>query len=523
MAERSHRATTVGVLRDYAALAAGEMVRRATAEIGYYGYYPVITRLVGAAKRGEPLPGPDDVASDDEVSRAAELIATTFRLQADTAELVVAGRGFDGEAEAYVRGFPHDLETRGGLGEDPYGVDHPVLANRLRTFAWAAVGSPSGNPKVEFVGFEVDREALGRGLREAADRASLLPATLLHAEGYDTDVVGVSVRLIDPRGDIVFSRGAGENFGERDGYDQSLSAEQVFDDSYGGLFEGYRVEAAIDPQMASRLVIGGLPRSRLPLLSALTLLAAALGVGAFLQIRRERALARLRSDFVARVSHELRTPLAQIRLFGETLRLGRVRSEEERERALEVIDRESTRLTALIDNVLRFSRAERGLDRLCFEMQDLTALVREIARDVMPLVEHRGVHLELDVADGPLPVLVDRDALHQIVLNLLENAVQHGTTPQTVTLGLTGDSEARLWVQDQGPGVPKKERQRIFEPYVRGEGSNGGGGAGIGLAVVRDLAERLGGDVRCESSDSGALFVLSLPWDRDSQPPRGAP
>src|SRR5256885_11553687 len=117
------------------------------------------------------------------------------------------------------------------------------------------------------------------------------------------------------------------------------------------------------PDMAPKLVIGGMPRSNVPMLLSLLALTAGLVVAALLQLRREYELSQLRADFVSGVSHELRTPLAQIRMFSETLLLGRVRSDEERERSLGIIDQEARRLTHLVENLLHFSRSERRLTR----------------------------------------------------------------------------------------------------------------------------------------------------------------
>src|SRR5205807_981345 len=125
-----------------------------------------------------------------------------------------------------------------------------------------------------------------------------------------------------------------------------------------------QVQVALRPDMAPKLVIGGMPRSNLPMLLSLLALTAGLVVAALLQLRREYELSRLRADFVSGVSHELRTPLAQIRMFSETLLLGRVRSDDERERSLEIIDQEARRLTHLVENLPHFSRSQRPLARL---------------------------------------------------------------------------------------------------------------------------------------------------------------
>src|SRR4029078_10364719 len=121
------------------------------------------------------------------------------------------------------------------------------------------------------------------------------------------------------------------------------------------MYGAAHLEVPVRPGQGSGFVIGGLPRSRLPLLLGLLLLAAAMSVIAVMQIRRESELAGLRADFVSSVSHELRTPLAQIRLYLETLQLGRTSTDEQRRWALSHVERETTRLAHLVENVLRFS------------------------------------------------------------------------------------------------------------------------------------------------------------------------
>src|SRR3989440_450624 len=252
-------------------------------------------------------------------------------------------------------------------------------------------------------------------------------------------------------------------------------------------------------------------------------LTAGLVVAALLQLRREYELSRLRADFVSGVSHELRTPLAQIRMFSETLLLGRVRTDEERERSLEIIDQEARRLTHLVENLLHFSRSERRLTRLSPAAAPLAPLVSEAAEAFAPLAAARGVRLCTDLTDG-IVAPVDADALRQMLLNLLDNAVKYGPAGQTVTLGLTlADGRALVSVDDQGPGIPAAERERIWDRFWRLERDRDSAvaGTGIGLAVVRELVALHGGGAWAEDGQNGPLpaggrgvrFVIELPPD----------
>jgi signal transduction histidine kinase len=292
-------------------------------------------------------------------------------------------------------------------------------------------------------------------------------------------------------------------------------------------FGGLRVQTAVRPEYASQLVIGGLPRSRLPLLLGMFVVSAALAVIAMIQLRREQELARLRSDFVSSVSHELRTPLAQIRLFLETLRLGRFTTEEQRRWSLDNIDRETNRLAHLVENVLQFSRANRGQPtRAVPESTDLAFEIDQIARAFEPLAASRRSRLALDLAPNVV-VQLQRESFRQVLLNLLDNAVKYGPAGQTIRVSLesfkgsdplnalnaAGSSVARITVTDEGPGIPARERDAIWTPFFRGHaaGAQGTGGSGIGLAIVKDLVAQMAGSVEVVASPNGAAFQVDLP------------
>jgi signal transduction histidine kinase len=198
-------------------------------------------------------------------------------------------------------------------------------------------------------------------------------------------------------------------------------------------------------------------------------------------------------------------------MFAETLRLGRVRSEAEQARSLEIVDQEARRLTHLVENLLYFSSIERQTGPLRFEPVDLPALAREVAESFSPMAAARGVTVTIDAADGTT-VDADRDATRQIVLNLVDNAVKYGPAGQTVSIGVRRiEGRARLWVDDQGPGIPEAARERIWERFWRldRERTTGVAGTGIGLAIVRELAGQQGGRAWVETAPGGgARFVV---------------
>jgi signal transduction histidine kinase len=228
---------------------------------------------------------------------------------------------------------------------------------------------------------------------------------------------------------------------------------------------------------------------------------------------RAAELARLRTDFASSVTHELRTPLTQIRLAAETLLLGRTRDRESERRALTSVVDETGRLQQLIDNVLHFSRAERRLTKVVTQRLELRPFVEGIAAAFAPLVADHRMTIRPAVPDG-LFVQADPDLVHQVLLNLLDNAARYGPDDQTIdiTAKVVGPY-IEIAVNDEGPGIPPADRQRVWRPFVRLEQSGGPvTGTGLGLAVARDLVEAQGGRCRIEGRGGpGASVIVSFP------------
>jgi signal transduction histidine kinase len=290
----------------------------------------------------------------------------------------------------------------------------------------------------------------------------------------------------------------------------------------GSLFDDMTVEVMLAEGLAPTLIIGGLPGSPIPFVIGAVVLTLALLATMVVQLQQRDKLARLREDFVSGTSHELRTPLAQIRMFAETLRLGRVRTDDERRHALVVIEREARRLEHLVENMLHVSRTDRGALRLAVERVDVEAITAEIVSDFTPLADKAGVELRAE-RSGPVMAMMDTGAWRQIVLNLLDNAVRYGGRGAHVGVAVVADNErARLEVIDDGPGVPVGDRQRIWERFWRGEAGRAAGitGAGIGLATVRELVEAQGGECHLEERTArGSCFVVTLPLARTAAAP----
>ncbi len=222
-----------------------------------------------------------------------------------------------------------------------------------------------------------------------------------------------------------------------------------------------------------------------------------------------------RNDFVSAVTHELKTPLTAIRMYGEMLRDGVVPDPEKRGRYYRVITAESERLSRLIDNVLELARIERNQRPVSLSMGDVTPVVRETLEVLEPHAGEQGFELVLH-ADSDLPaVRFDRDALAQVLFNLVDNALKYGSEAQDRTIAIhcerAGNGVA-IRVADRGPGVASHLLRDIWKPFFRGERelTRKHKGTGIGLALVRGLVERMGGQVAGRNTHPGFEVSVTL-------------
>jgi signal transduction histidine kinase len=251
----------------------------------------------------------------------------------------------------------------------------------------------------------------------------------------------------------------------------------------------------------------------------IAMLVISIGIGGWLitaDFRRQLHLARQKTDFVSNVSHELKTPLTSIRMFADLLSEGQVREESKRQVYLNIIGSETARLTRLINNVLDFSRIERGEKVYQMQLTDLGDLVTGVAEMLRPHLEAKQFRLGLHLPASPVYVHADPDALAQVIVNLLSNAEKYSGSGREIDLTLECVSDARvlLRVDDQGPGVPHHLAEKIFEQFFRAHDSLNSGieGSGLGLTLARQIARAHGGDLTCQARPGGGTsFFLSLP------------
>ena len=482
-AARSRQAVSEAMLRQYAQLAASEFARIARRDIE-----TSLTRTLS----GYIHPGRH---AGDAQCNCAPLADVDYWFEVHPNGAIVERSGaMPAELRSLIA--QHASGGRGGMIDSASRL-RPLGAGsqQLLALRWEPhVGEGGGQ-----IGLVARTDALEPLLALTYKRAALLPAALVD----NRDARGlVDLRVADDSGRALFTSP------ETTPGPQTISTELFPNDAMG-----LHVRASMTPAFVASLGpehTGGFNTTLVIGLAMVNALMVAVGLW---QLRRERELARLRDDFVAGVSHELRTPLAQIRMFADTLLLERIRNPTEGRRALEIIGQETRRLSQLVENVLYFHRHRRVPVAAPAAPIDLRALVVDVAEGFKPLAASRRVRIEIRIPADDVIAVGTTDGMRQVLLNLLDNAVKFGPTDDVVTVALeTRHGSARLIVEDRGHGVPAAERQRIFEPFERGRAPGGAGGAGIGLAVVRQIAAEHGGTVAVEDGASGgARFIVTLP------------
>ena len=277
------------------------------------------------------------------------------------------------------------------------------------------------------------------------------------------------------------------------------------------------VKIGLRPRVADRLVVGGLPGSRLPDSFLVLVGSIVLAIATLAMLRREFRLVESREMFLANVSHELRTPLQHILLFVQILRLKRARTDAERDKAIEVIETETQRLIRLADNVLGVVRTSRP--RVVVRAVDAAAIASRAAELCGPLAQARSMTIEVDAV--PALAAADPESLQQILVNLIDNSVKYGPNGQTIWIGVRTDgNEVQIWVQDSGPGIAPKDRDRVWRPFVRLDTpGDATAGTGIGLTIVRELVDLMHGRAEIhDTAGGGVRLSIFLPrWTGGSE------
>jgi len=336
-AVRSYKRTAQRVIGDYAELAASEYVHRIRPELEYYAYQPALKMISDHRRQTHspadvPVPSPIVVFIDEDSTLSIDLVRYYFHLTFDGKEIVTRGDPPEPETPLWLADtLVIDARTRyktewpsATLIGTAGGSAHQIVYQVDRDAAGAAIGAS---------GFEAKSSGMDVYFAYSYDMLPLIPAALTRGVAQDSLV---ALTITAPNAAVLYR--------SPKQYQSPLTAEANIGLRFGGMI----ARATLHPAFAEAIVIEGPPRRQLPLLIGIFVATMGLMTAALVQLRREAELARLRSDFVSSVSHELKTPLAQIRLFAETLLLGRVRSENEAQRSLAIIDQEAKRLTHLV-------------------------------------------------------------------------------------------------------------------------------------------------------------------------------
>jgi two-component system phosphate regulon sensor histidine kinase PhoR len=238
-------------------------------------------------------------------------------------------------------------------------------------------------------------------------------------------------------------------------------------------------------------------------------------------VRREMEFVRMKSDFVSNVSHDLRTPLALIRMYAETLEMGRLAGEEKKQEYYSTIVKETERLTRLVNNLLNFSRMEAGRRPYSLSPLDLNGVVRGALDSFSPHTGNEGFSPVVEFDPAIPPVRADREAVQEALINILDNAVKYSGAEKylRVATGIRAD-DVYVDIEDHGPGIPPEYRERVFETFFRvpSPQTTAAKGSGLGLAIARHIMEAHGGRLDLKSTRGrGSTFTLAFRYEHNTR------
>ena len=239
------------------------------------------------------------------------------------------------------------------------------------------------------------------------------------------------------------------------------------------------------------------------------------GIAAIVVLRREARLARLQTDFVNKVSHDLRTPLTSIRMFVETLQLGRLTDPTRQQEALEIIAEETERLSGLINRLLDWARMEQGRRTFDLRAEPLRPILDAAVAALAPLRLHQPADVVLRIPAELPRVRADRAALVEALINILTNAFKYTGPEKRIVVEASGVGPVvRIVVSDNGPGIGKQDLKRVFDRFYRARDPLDRiiEGSGLGLAMVKHIVTAHGGKIEAESElGKGTSFTITLP------------
>jgi signal transduction histidine kinase len=408
------------------------------------------------------------------------------------------------DSAALSNTVPEESDFRRVIGTETSGELARFLEDKMRLLVWM---HPSANAPIVF-GAQLDQDKLVDTLKSSLQIRALVQTSwdsFSRSRSSDSEFCAA---ILDDTGHPVALSVPGFNADWKHPF-VATEIGEVLPHWEAALY-------LVDPQQFSR---AARTLQLTFLLIVLLLVAASLSGGSLIarDVRREMRLAQQKTDFVSNVSHELKTPLTSIRMFADLLAEKRVPDEERQATYLRIIAAEASRLTRLINNVLDFARLEKGAPHGEHAACDLVDAARDVADTCGPHLEAAGIAFQCEVEAESLPIRGDRDALAQIILNLISNAEKYGGNDvlvrvrrQEVPTGALGCVD----VLDRGAGIPARQVKTIFEPFHRLDDSLSSGipGSGLGLTLARRMARAHGGDVTYSArAGGGSCFTLAVP------------
>lgn len=360
---------------------------------------------------------------------------------------------------------------------------------------------------------------------EFADQPYLIAYTAVPGDDGSRRILGIQINLAHVTGTLLpealrtspFGPGVGFVVTDRKGgvVVGHGGREPTAAASFPGIFPAWRL-GLVEHRPAELRRLAFYNVLLFPAVNLLMIVAIIVGVVIMLRgTARELEFSQLKSDFVSNVSHELKTPLALIRMFAETLEMGRAKTPEKVQEYYRIIMRESERLTHLINNVLDFSRIESGRKTYDLRLDDLADVVRDTLRAYSYELDKQGFTVETDIPDEVPETLLDRNAIALALLNLLSNAVKYTADDKRIRVTLAERNGAlALEVADHGIGIDKADLDKVFEKFFRGrdERVRETRGSGLGLAIVKHSIEAHGGSIAVASEKGkGSTFTITLP------------
>jgi len=396
-----------------------------------------------------------------------------------------------------ARGLPKDgefadvLYFQSGLRPAIYAFRY--LPGAMANGSWSNLGIRNPKDSGRWAGLEIQTDAL---LREVA------PTVLTGLKRRGSESIGeLAVTVSESGRGAVFSTAKDVTASEA-----TIQAGPLLPLwTLSGRHQGTTIESLAQAQFRSSMAVSTLVFCSLMLAIGLSLRAVA----------RESKLAELKSGFVSNVSHEMKTPLSLIRVFAETLELGRVTEQPKLQEYYRVIHSESRRLTQLIDRVLDFASMEAGRKRYQFASTDLARLVSDAVKPYEDQIRSQGFTLDLQIEQALPPALVDGQTISQAVTNLIDNAVKYSTQVKEIRVRVyRAENQIGIEVADKGIGIPGSEQRRVFDKFYRVNNSlvHETKGSGLGLSLTKSIVEAHHGRIDLDSHPGGgSRFTILLP------------